>query len=100
MQKDEIIFLHQFFADFINCIEDEKKEGIPYLQEYFDSGIKPSHIHKPKSEHLYAVFLLAAGISQVLSQNTNAMPKTMAKKLDKIAKKWKGKTKKRGKKSA
>lgn len=99
MQKEEIIFLHQFLSDLLNCIDEEKKEGIPYVQEYIDSGIKPSHIHKPKSEHLYAVFLLAAGISHLLSQSTDAMPRTMPRKLDKIAKKWKTKTKKRGKKS-
>jgi len=60
-----------------------------YFEEYFKFGISPHHIHKTKAEHKYAIFLLAWSISNVLAENGEILPKSLANRLGEIAQKCK-----------
>lgn len=95
MRKEEILYLHQFFAHVMNCLGESNEDAVAYFEKYKQSGIKPNHIHKPKSEHLSAIFTIAAGISYLLSKNTDLMPASFSKRLEKIAEESKSKKRKK-----
>jgi len=95
MRKEEILYLHQFLAHLINCLGESNEKATVYFEKYRQSGIKPNHFHRPKSDHLYAIFTLSAGISDLLSKNTELMPANLSKGLEKLAEKNKRKKRRR-----
>ncbi|APW98572.1 metal-binding protein [Halobiforma lacisalsi AJ5] len=62
MKKQELIHLHGLLAEVSNqCAEWEDCEID--LDEYESLGIRPTSIHKSKTDHKAAVFALASGIT-------------------------------------
>lgn len=88
MYKNEIISLHLFFTYLMKFLVDN---GVSksYFEEYLKLGISPHHIHKTKAEHTYAIFLLAQSISNVLAENVEILPRSVANRLGEIAEKYK-----------
>ncbi|ELY49298.1 UPF0058 family protein [Natronolimnohabitans innermongolicus] len=62
MKKQELIHLHGLLAEVSNqCAEwDDCQIN---LEEYESLGIRPTSIHKSKTDHKAAVFALAGGIT-------------------------------------
>ncbi|WP_121741895.1 UPF0058 family protein [Natronorubrum halophilum] len=63
MKKQELIHLHGLLAEVSNqCAawEDCKID----LEEYESLGIRPTSIHKSKTDHKAAVFAIAGGITK------------------------------------
>ncbi len=88
MYKDELIHIHQLFIYLMKFLVDN---GVSksYFDEYTSLNISPHHIHKRKIEHKYAVLVLAAGISTVLAENEEIVPKSVASRLKDMAKRCK-----------
>ncbi|AEH37361.1 protein of unknown function UPF0058 [Halopiger xanaduensis SH-6] len=62
MKKQELIHLHGLLAEVSNqCAEWDNCEID--LEEYESLGIRPTSIHKSKTDHKAAVFALAGGIT-------------------------------------
>ena len=62
MKKQELIHLHGLLAEVSNqCAEWD--DCTIDLTEYEDRGIRPTSIHKSKTDHKDAVFALATGIT-------------------------------------
>ncbi|ADD04112.1 UPF0058 family protein [Natrialba magadii ATCC 43099] len=62
MKKQELIHLHGLLAEVSNqCAEWDNCEID--LDEYESLGIRPTSIHKSKTDHKAAVFALAGGIT-------------------------------------
>ncbi|MDQ2049336.1 UPF0058 family protein [Natronolimnohabitans sp. A-GB9] len=62
MKKQELIHLHGLLAEVSNqCAEWEDCQID--LEEYESLGIRPTSIHKSKTDHKAAVFALAGGIT-------------------------------------
>ncbi|ELY66694.1 UPF0058 family protein [Natronobacterium gregoryi] len=62
MKKQELIHLHGLLAEVSNqCAEWDNCEID--LDEYESLGIRPTSIHKSKTDHKTAVFALANGIT-------------------------------------
>ncbi|WP_290819004.1 UPF0058 family protein [Halovivax sp.] len=77
MKKQELIHLHGLLAEVSNqcgvwtdCPVD--------LEEYESLGIRPTSIHKSKTDHKAAVFALAGGITDHMHEDaeTEAVPAT------------------------
>ncbi|TMT87097.1 metal-binding protein [Haloterrigena sp. H1] len=63
MKKQELIHLHGLLAEVSNqCAEWEDCQID--LEEYESRGIRPTSIHKSKTDHKAAVFALAGGITK------------------------------------
>lgn len=88
MYKDELIHLHQLFIYLMKFLVDN---GVSksYFDEYTSLNISPHHIHKRKIEHKYAVLVLASGISGVLADNQEIVPRSVASMLKDMAKRCK-----------
>ena len=62
MKKQELIHLHGLLAEVSNHYE-QNAEGTAELDEYEALGVRPTSIHKSKTDHKAAVFALATGIT-------------------------------------
>ncbi|WP_135534406.1 MULTISPECIES: UPF0058 family protein [Halostella] len=62
MKKQELIHLHGLLAEVSNHHE-ERHEVTVDLSEYEALGVRPTSIHKSKTDHKAAVFALANGIT-------------------------------------
>jgi len=62
MKKQELIHLHGLLAEVSGQYENWS-EGDLDLDEYESLGIRPTSIHKSKTDHKAAVFALAGGIT-------------------------------------
>jgi hypothetical protein len=67
MKKQELIHLHGLLAEVSN--QYEAWEGSePTLDEYESLGIRPTSIHKSKTDHKAAVFAIAGGITSDIGE--------------------------------
>ncbi|WP_232701849.1 UPF0058 family protein [Halobacterium wangiae] len=75
MKKQELIHLHGLLAEVGNYYEQRENDDIP-LDEYEDLGVRPTSIHKSKTDHKAAVFALAGGITSTMNdaEETDAVP--------------------------
>ncbi|MFB6112521.1 MAG: UPF0058 family protein [Halodesulfurarchaeum sp.] len=62
MKKQELIHLHGLLAEVGNYYETVASDDLE-LDEYESLGIRPTSIHKSKTDHKTAVFALADGIT-------------------------------------
>ena len=62
MKKQELIHLHGLLAQVQNHYEAESGCEVEH-DEYAELGVKPTSIHKSKTDHKAAVFAIAKGIT-------------------------------------
>jgi hypothetical protein len=89
MYKDELIHIHRLLIYLMKFLIDN---GVSrsFFKEYIALNISPHHIHRTKAEHKYAIFILAWGISKVLAENSDIIPRSVANRLGEIADRCKG----------
>ncbi|MBV0903414.1 UPF0058 family protein [Haloarcula salina] len=66
MKKQELIHLHGLLAQVQNHYEAEAGTEVDH-DEYEELGVKPTSIHKSKTDHKAAVFAIADGIASEMS---------------------------------
>ena len=62
MKKQELIHLHSLLAQVQHHYEGDTGTEVEH-DEYADLGVKPTSIHKSKTDHKAAVFALADGLT-------------------------------------
>ncbi|MFT4890130.1 MAG: hypothetical protein ACI9YT_001043 [Halobacteriales archaeon] len=67
MKKQELIHLHGLLAEVSNQYEAWEDTTLS-LEEYESLGVRPTSIHKSKSEHKTAVFALTHGITDGMTE--------------------------------
>ena len=67
MKKQELIHLHGLLAEVsTHC---RATDNLPIdLEDYHTLGIRPTSIHQSKTDHKRAVFALAEGITEPMSE--------------------------------
>jgi len=75
MKKQELIHLHGLLAEVGNYYEECEADEIS-LDDYEDLGVRPTSIHKSKTDHKAAVFALAGGITSAMedTEEQEAVP--------------------------
>ncbi|OVE86411.1 UPF0058 family protein [Natronolimnobius baerhuensis] len=68
MKKQELIHLHGLLAEVSNQCAEWDNCQID-LEEYESRGIRPTSIHKSKTDHKAAVFALANGITTNMGED-------------------------------
>ncbi len=66
MKKQELIHLHGLLAQVRNHYEETQGDEVDH-ENYDELGVRPTSIHKSKTDHKEAVFALADGITGELS---------------------------------
>jgi hypothetical protein len=69
MKKQELIHLHGLLAQVQNHYEAESGSEVEH-DEYAELGVKPTSIHKSKTDHKAAVFAIADGITSAMTDDT------------------------------
>ncbi len=70
MKKQELIHLHGLLAEVSNQFEAWTGES-PDHTEYENLGIRPTSIHKSKTDHKAAVFAIAEGITEAMDEDAD-----------------------------
>ena len=65
MKKQELIHLHGLLAQVQEHYEGHTGNTVDH-DEYLDQGVRPTSIHKSKTDHKAAVFALADGLTSEL----------------------------------
>ncbi len=68
MKKQELIHLHGLLAQVQNHYEAESGSTVEH-DEYAELGVKPTSIHKSKTDHKAAVFAIANGITSAMTDD-------------------------------
>jgi hypothetical protein len=66
MKKQELIHLHGLLAQVQNHYEAESGSTVEH-DEYAELGVKPTSIHKSKTDHKAAVFAISKGITSEMT---------------------------------
>jgi hypothetical protein len=66
MKKQELIHLHGLLAQVQNHYEAESGSEVEH-DEYAELGVKPTSIHKSKTDHKAAVFAIVNGITSEMT---------------------------------
>lgn len=66
MKKQELIHLHGLLSEVADKVEEEKSGEID-LSNYESEGVRPTSIHKSKTDHKSAVFTLADDITSEMA---------------------------------
>jgi hypothetical protein len=66
MHKDELLQLHSLLCQVKRYFEDANLPLTNEFGEYDNLNVSPQHIHKSKTDHKNAVFLLGKGLSEVV----------------------------------
>ena len=66
MKKQELIHLHGLLAEVYNNYEGRTGQTVE-REEYESLGVRPTSIHKSKTDHKAAVFALTGGITAAMS---------------------------------
>ena len=70
MKKQELIHLHGLLAEVQHHYEGQTGDAIE--REQYDSlGVRPTSIHKSKTDHKEAVFALAGDITDTVDSSTD-----------------------------
>jgi len=69
MKKQELIHLHGLLAEVCEHYEQMAECEVDH-ERYTELGIRPTSIHKSKTDHKAAVFALADGITEEMEQET------------------------------
>lgn len=66
MKKQELIHLHGLLAQVRNHYEQIEGDEVDH-ETYTELGVRPTSIHRSKTEHKRAVFALARGITSEMT---------------------------------
>ena len=69
MKKQELIHLHGLLAEVCNHYEQLAECDVEHAK-YSELGVRPTSIHKSKTDHKAAVFALADGITEEMGRET------------------------------
>lgn len=67
MKKQELIHLHGLLAEVCEHFENVAECRVDH-PEYTELGVRPTSIHKSKTDHKAAVFALADGLTDEMEQ--------------------------------
>ncbi|MFB6160625.1 MAG: UPF0058 family protein [Haloferacaceae archaeon] len=81
MKKQELIHLHGLLSEVRNQCEQWHDEEFD-LEAYEMTGVRPTSIHKSKTDHKAAVFELAKGITGSIDEPETAEPERVAPRAD------------------
>jgi len=73
MKKQELIHLHGLLAEVSADVEGHAGTELD-LSTYEDLGVRPTSIHRSKTDHKAAVFALARGITHDMGESVERVP--------------------------
>jgi hypothetical protein len=85
MHKDELLELHE---EMVTIKEEfDSYEDVPdgLFDPYDSLDVDPSHVHKSKSEHKHAVFVLGNALANAMSEDEFSSAGRIGKRMKELA---------------
>lgn len=84
MHKNELIQLHTLLCQIKSYLEDEGAAGSVF-EDYDKMGVAPTHVHRSKTDHKRAIFLLGKDLASMLSNDEFSGPARVSNRFEQMA---------------
>ena len=85
MHKDELLELHEQLVQIKDYFERHEHIDEDFFETYRMLDVSPSHVHKSKSEHKHAVFVLGRALAEAMSDDEFSNAGRLSKRMDELA---------------
>jgi hypothetical protein len=85
MHKDELLELHEQMVAIMNHFRSQNTVDDDLFEPYEGLGVDPSHVHKSKSEHKHAVFVLGNALATAMSEDEFSNAGRVGKRMEELA---------------
>jgi len=91
MHKDELLELHEQLVMIKEYFKEREDINEDLFETYEMLDVRPSHVHKSKSEHKHAVFVLGNALAEAMSKDEFSNAGRLSKRMEELAEDAKGK---------
>lgn len=85
MHKDELLDLHEQMVLIMNYFREREDLDSSLFDAYDELEVRPSDVHKSKSEHKHAVFVLGNALADALSEDEFSNAGRIGKRMQELA---------------
>jgi hypothetical protein len=85
MHKDELLELHEQLITIKEYFKEREDVDPSIFEEYEMLDVNPSHVHKSKSEHKHAVFVLGNALAKAMSEDEFSNAGRLSKRMEELA---------------
>jgi hypothetical protein len=86
MHKDELLELHEQMVIIMEHFRSQESVDSTLFDPYDELSVEPSHVHKSKSEHKHAVFVLGNALASAMSDDEFSNAGRVGKRMEELAK--------------
>lgn len=85
MHKDELLELHEMMVAIMEHFRDRPDIDPNLFDQYEELDVTPSDVHKSKSEHKHAVFVLGNSLAHAMSDDEFSSAGRIGKRMEELA---------------
>jgi hypothetical protein len=85
MHKDELLELHEQMVSIMESFRAQESVDSSLFDPYDELSVDPSHVHKSKSEHKHAVFVLGNALATAMSEDEFSNAGRVGKRMKELA---------------
>ncbi|SDM71924.1 hypothetical protein SAMN04487949_2392 [Halogranum gelatinilyticum] len=85
MHKDELLELHEQMVTIMDYFRSQDNVDSELFEPYEQLSVDPSHVHKSKSEHKHAVFVLGNALASAMSEDEFSSAGRVGKRMEELA---------------
>jgi hypothetical protein len=85
MHKDELLELHEQMVAIMNYFRDVETVDESLFDPYDELDVTPDDVHKSKSEHKHAVFVLGNALATAMSEDEFSDAGRISKRMQELA---------------
>ena len=85
MHKDELLELHEQMVLIMEYFRSQESVDSSLFDPYDELDVEPDHVHKSKSEHKHAVFVLGNALATAMSEDEFSNAGRVGKRMKELA---------------
>jgi len=85
MHKDELLELHEQMVLIMEYFRTQESVDGTLFDPYDELDVEPDHVHKSKSEHKHAVFVLGNALATAMSEDEFSNAGRVGKRMKELA---------------
>ena len=85
MHKDELLELHEQTVLIMEYFREQESVDGTLFDPYDELDVEPDHVHKSKSEHKHAVFVLGNALATAMSEDEFSNAGRVGKRMKELA---------------
>ncbi|MFC7042359.1 metal-binding protein [Halonotius aquaticus] len=85
MHKDELLELHEQMVLIMEYFREQESVDGTLFDPYDELDVEPDHVHKSKSEHKHAVFVLGNALATAMSEDEFSNAGRVGKRMKELA---------------